>query len=145
MSITHPSGVSRKVNRAALTATLVFSVAAFAVLAALSVPDVSRYRMASGFVYAACLVACSLCSFLYHMLERARWRHVLRHLDHAAIFLLIAGTYTPFAAAAGLSGPFGISLLAWVWSLAAVGIVLKLALGAGHHRLFVGVYLAVGW
>ena len=140
MSLTYPSGLSRQVNRAILTATLAFAGLALAVLAivALAAHD------AASLVYGLCLAACSLCSFLYNMLERARRRDVLRYLDHAAIFLLIAGTYTPFVAA-GLQGPFGIGLLAWVWSLAAIGIVLKLVLPKAHDRAFIGVYLAMGW
>jgi hemolysin III len=140
MSITRPAGVSRQVNRAILTATLAFAGIALAVLAiiALAAHD------AASLVYGLCLAACSLCSFLYNMLERAKRRDVLRYLDHAAIFLLIAGTYTPFAAT-GLHGPFGVSLLAWVWGLALVGMALKLVLPKAHDRAFVGVYLAMGW
>lgn len=76
-------------------------------------------------------------------LETAKRRALLRYLDHAAIFLLIAGTYTPFAA--GIRGPFHQSLLSWVWSLALAGIALKLFLPKAHDRAFVGLYLAIGW
>ena len=61
-------------------------------------------------VYGATLVACSFCSFLYNSFAWARWRPVLRYLDHAAIFLLVAGTYTPFADS-DLRGPLGFSVL----------------------------------
>ncbi len=77
------------------------------------------------------------------MLETARRRGVLRYLDHAAIFLLIAGTYTPFAL--GFHGPFGVGLLQWVWGLALVGILLKLLLFGSYDRVFVAIYLAIGW
>jgi hemolysin III len=140
MSITRPAGVSRQVNRAILTATLAFAAIALAVLAIIAFAA----HDAASLVYGLCLAACSLCSFLYNMLEHAKRRDVLRYLDHAAIFLLIAGTYTPFAAA-GLHGPFGVSLLAWVWALAVIGIVLKLVLSKAHDRAFVGLYLAMGW
>jgi hemolysin III len=143
VSITFPAGASRQVNRAVLAATLVFGIAAFAALAILALAV--RYRGFTGasVVYGLSLVTCALCSFLYNMLETAKRRALLRHLDHAAIFLLIAGTYTPFAAV-GIRGPLRGSLLAWVWSLALAGVALKLFLPKAYDRAFVGVYLAVG-
>src|SRR3984893_7203352 len=140
MSITRPAGVSRQVNRAILTATLAFAAIALAVLAIIAFAA----HDGASLVYGLCLAACSLCSFLYNMLEHAKRRDVLRYLDHAAIFLLIAGTYTPFAAA-GLHGPFGVSLLAVGWPLPVICIVLKLVLSKAHDRAFVGLYLAMGW
>jgi hemolysin III len=144
MSVSHPYGLSRRVNRAVLTATLAFGGAAFVTLAVLAFATGARGFTAASLVYGGSLAACALCSFLYQMLETVRWRDLLRYLDHSAIFLLIAGTYTPFAAA-GIHGPFNGSLLAWVWGLALVGIVLKLVLPRAHDRAFVLVYLAMGW
>jgi hemolysin III len=144
MSITPAIGLARQVNRAVLTATLAFGGSALAALALITL-WVRGGGAAASLVYGLSLLACALCSFLYNMLEQARRRALLRWLDHAAIFLLIAGTYTPFAATAGLSGPFGGSLLAWVWGLAAIGIGLKLVLPRAHDRAFVFVYLALGW
>ncbi|MGO8914430.1 MAG: PAQR family membrane homeostasis protein TrhA [Stellaceae bacterium] len=143
MSVTPPAGLARQVNRAVLTATLAFGGSGLVALALVSL-WARRGGAGASLVYGISLLACALCSFLYNMLERTRRRALLRWLDHAAIFLLIAGTYTPFAAA-GLSGPFGGSLLAWVWALAAAGIVLKLVLPRAHDRAFVAVYLALGW
>jgi len=74
----------------------------------------------------------------------ARARSVLRALDHSAIFLLIAGTYTPFTLVS-LRGPWGWSLFAVVWGLAAAGIALRLALRRRPTGLFVALYLAMGW
>lgn len=144
MSVSHPHGLSRRVNRAVLTATLAFGTAAFAVLAVLALATGGREFTIAALVYGGCLAVCALCSFLYQMIETARWRALLRYLDHSAIFLLIAGTYTPFAAT-GIHGPFNVSLLAWVWGLALVGILLKLVLPRAHDRAFVVVYLAMGW
>lgn len=140
MSTTPPAGVARRINRAILTATLAFGAIA---LAALAIVAFAAHD-APSLVYGLCLAACSLFSFLYNMLERAPRRALLRYLDHAAIFLLIAGTYTPFAAI-GIHGPFGVSLLAWIWGLAIAGIALKLILPKAHDRAFVGLYLAMGW
>jgi hemolysin III len=143
VSVTFPAGLSRRVNRMVLTATLVFGSAGCLVLAILALMLRTRGFTAACLVYGVSLVACTLCSFLYNMLETAKRRALLRYLDHAAIFLLIAGTYTPFAA--GIRGPFHESLLTWVWSLALAGIALKLFLPKSHDRAFVGLYLAIGW
>jgi hemolysin III len=139
-----PIGAARRVNRLILTVTLAFSAAAMVALVALAVAALDLSRAAAGLVYGTTLLMCSLASYLYHMLENAPRRGVLRYCDHAAIFLLIAGTYTPFAAR-GIDGPFGFGLLEWVWALAIVGAALKLFLDESYDRFFVGLYLAIGW
>jgi hemolysin III len=145
MPSTRPRGASWVVNRVVLTATLMFSAAAMAALIVIALTVLDRSSAEVGLVYGATLVACSVTSYLYHTLENAPRRSLLRYLDHAAIFLLIAGTYTPFAAS-GIRGPFGFGrLLEWVWALALVGATLKLVLDASYDRFFVGLYLAIGW
>ncbi len=144
MSITHPVGLSRTVNRAILVATLSFSGAALATFVILAIFRHDHHGIAVSLIYGTCLLLCSLCSFVYTRYETAPLRWLMRHLDHAAIFLLIAGTYTPFAAT-GIKGPFGISLLLCVWGLALFGITLRLILRHGYDRLFVGLYLLQGW
>lgn len=138
-----PTGLARLVNRAVLTATLAFGAAGLALLFALALVKRDAAFAATSLVYGTSLVACALCSFLYNMLETAPRRDLLRRLDHAAIFLLIAGTYTPFAG--GIHGLFGISLLTWVWGVAVIGVLLKLVLGNAFDRGFVALYLALGW
>jgi hemolysin III len=69
---------------------------------------------------------------------------VFQVLDHSAIFLLIAGTYTPFTLGV-LRGGWGWALLGLVWSLALAGVVLKAVAGAGHPKLSLGLYLVMGW
>src|SRR5436305_12763781 len=117
-------GAARSVDRVILTATLAFSGGALIGLVALAVAAGAGHGTGASLIYGVCLLLCSLCSYLYNMLETARRRRLLRYLDHACIFLLIAGTYTPFAA--GFHGPLGFALLDWVWGLAIIGIVLKL-------------------
>jgi hemolysin III len=136
-------GAARRVDRAILTATLAFSGGALVGLVVLAFTTRASHGTGASLIYGVCLVLCSLCSYLYNMLETARRRGLLRYLDHACIFLLIAGTYTPFAA--GFRGPFGFALLDWVWGLAIVGIVLKLLLFGSYDRVFVAIYLAIGW
>lgn len=143
MAKSQTSGVSRRVDRVILTATLAFSGGALVglIILAFAIPD--RHGTGASLIYGVCLLLCSLFSYLYNMLETARRRRLLRYLDHAAIFLLIAGTYTPFAT--GFHGPFGFGLLEWVWGLAIVGIVLKLLLFGSYDRIFVAIYIAIGW
>lgn len=94
------------------------------------------------FVATAALVY--LASTLYHSLAATRARRVLRVLDHSAIFLLIAGTYTPFTLGV-LRGGWGWTLLGLVWSLAAGGVVLKAIGGVRHPALSTGLYVGMGW
>ncbi|MBV9522253.1 MAG: hemolysin III family protein [Alphaproteobacteria bacterium] len=144
MPSTNPVGAARRVNRVILTVTLAFSGIAMAALLTVALTSLDRGRAAVGLVYGATLLLCSVASYMYHMFEETPRRGLLRYLDHAAIFLLIAGTYTPFAAR-GIRGPFGIGLLEWVWALALIGIALKLLLDESYDRFFVGIYLAIGW
>jgi len=95
-------------------------------------------------IYCASVATLYVSSTLYHSLRQPRIKKVLQVLDHSAIFLLIAGTYTPFTLGV-LWGPVGWGLLASVWGLAAVGIAIE-AIGWRYaHRLAVGLYLVMGW
>ncbi len=95
-------------------------------------------------VFASTVGLLYLTSVLYHALPPNRAKRIFRVLDHGAIFLLIAGTYTPFTLGV-LHGAWGWGLLGLVWSLALVGIVLKATSGAGYPRFSLGLYLAMGW
>ncbi len=95
-------------------------------------------------VFACTIVLLYLASTLYHALPRTRAKRVFRLLDHEAIFLFIAGTYTPFTLGV-LRGVWGWSLLAIVWSLALVGIVLSAIGGMRYRRFSTAVYLGMGW
>jgi hemolysin III len=95
-------------------------------------------------VFAATMVLLYVTSTLYHALPPGRAKAIFRILDHSAIYLFIAGTYTPFALGV-LRGPWGSSLVVLVWALALLGIGLKGAGGLGHPKLSTGVYLAMGW
>ncbi len=95
-------------------------------------------------VFASTVGLLYLASVLYHALPPNRAKRVFQVLDHGAIFLLIAGTYTPFTLGV-LHGAWGWSLLGLVWSLALVGVVLKAISGVRYPRFSVGLYLAMGW
>jgi hemolysin III len=84
-------------------------------------------------------------SSLYHAAKNPEMRLRLRRVDHAAIYLLIAGTYTPFTLGA-LRGSWGWSLAAIIWTLALLGIIFKTtSLGFRFHRTSVALYVAMGW
>ena len=95
-------------------------------------------------VFAATVMLLYLVSTLYHALPRNRAKLVFRLLDHSAIFLLIAGTYTPFTLGA-LRGPWGWSLFGIVWGLACAGILLKAIVGTRYMALSMILYLGMGW
>lgn len=94
-------------------------------------------------VYGAMLVTLYLASTLYHAL-RGRAKAVFKKLDHCSIYLLIAGSYTPFALVS-LRGPWGWSLLGAVWGLAVLGIVQELWLARGARVLSLVIYVLMGW
>src|SRR6185436_1919602 len=95
-------------------------------------------------VFAASMIALYLASTLYHALTHGRAKRFFRILDHSAIFILIAGTYTPFTLGV-LRGPWGWTLFGLVWGLALIGLVKKAVFGTRFVGLSVGLYLIMGW
>ncbi|HWD22537.1 MAG TPA: hemolysin III family protein [Burkholderiales bacterium] len=95
-------------------------------------------------VFATTMVLLYLTSTLFHALPKSRAKRVFRILDHSAIFLLIAGTYTPFTLGV-LRGDWGWTLFGLVWGLAVVGTVLKALGGVRYTTVSTWVYLAMGW
>lgn len=120
---------------------LLLSVAGLAglMLVAGGIPEV-----ASCLVYGIALVLVYTTSTLYHGVRNAGVKHVLRTLDHIAIFLLIAGTYTPFMLIA-LRGAWGWSLFAVVWTLAVLGAIFELTALRRHRRAMIALYVGMGW
>lgn len=88
------------------------------------------WHIVSFSIYGATLVILYLCSTLYHSFRHKKVKHFFRILDHAAVFLLIAGTYTPFTLVT-LRGPLGWSLFGVIWGLALAGVVFKVFLWIG--------------
>ena len=95
-------------------------------------------------IFGATLVLLYTMSTLYHALRNPRAKRVFKILDHSAIYLLIAGTYTPFCLAT-LRGGWGWSLFGVVWGLAAAGVVFKSVFIGRFEILSTAVYLAMGW
>src|SRR5262249_55336327 len=96
-------------------------------------------------VFAATMLILYFVSMLYHAWPQSRAKQTLRLLDHCAIFLLIAGTYTPFSLGP-LHGVWGFTLLATIWSVAIFGVIIKVTRGPSRHRgLGMSLYLGMGW
>jgi len=122
------------------------------VLALVAVPILIAAAMRSGnfqstvrvSVFGRTTVMLYLASTLYHSLTHEAAKQLFRLFDHTAIFLLIAGTYTPFSLGV-LRGPWGWSLLAAVWTLAIVGITLKIRKRTRHSPICIGLYVIMGW
>lgn len=95
-------------------------------------------------IFAGATIFMYLSSTLYHVLPENRAKRVFRVLDHGAIFVLIAGTYTPFTLGP-LRGAWGWTLFSLVWGMAILGLVLKVAGVMRHPRLSTGFYVAMGW
>jgi hemolysin III len=95
-------------------------------------------------VFGATMVLLYLASTLYHSLTHEAGKSLCRLFDHTAIFLLIAGTYTPFSLGV-LRGPWGWSLLAIIWALAILGITLKIRVRTRFSRITIVLYVIMGW
>ena len=121
----------------------VFAAIGAPLLVVLAARSGDAWKIAGCATYGAALLLLYGASTLYHS-ARGRAKAVLRKLDHCSIYLLIAGTYTPFALV-NLRGPWGWSLLALVWGLAILGIVLRAARGRRSEKAAVALYIAMGW
>jgi hemolysin III len=95
-------------------------------------------------IFAATMAVLYLASTLYHAIPSSRAKGVFRVIDHGAIFLLIAGTYTPFTLGI-LRGAWGWALLGAVWALALAGVILKVVGGLRYPIVSMAIYLAMGW
>jgi len=104
----------------------------------------SYVNVASATVFALTTVLLYCASTLYHAVSRERVKTLLRKLDHGAIFLLIAGTYTPFTLGP-LKGPLGWTLFGVVWTLAVIGVTLKAFDRIAHPVASLALYLFMGW
>jgi hemolysin III len=123
-----------------VTAALV-AVPVLVTLAAVRHGDLPTVTAAS--VYGLSLMAMFAASAAYHLVSVPRWKEILRRLDHAAIYVKIAGTYTPFAVLLG--GEDAPSILVGIWAAALVGLSLKVLAPRRFEWLTLGLYLAMGW
>lgn len=104
----------------------------------------SHGALMAAWIYGVGLISALAVSFTYNMLPPSRLKWIMRRLDHSAIFVLIAATYTPFLQP-GLSDPRIMGLFVAIWVMALLGITLKCALPGRYDRMAIGLYLLMGW
>lgn len=123
---------------------LALSIAGLAVLVLFAARYGSAWHIVSCSIFGATLVLTYTASTLYHSLPAQYGKTVFQRLDHSAIFLLIAGTYTPFTLVS-LRGPWGWTLLSVAWSVALFGIALQFTTFPWKRVVSMVLYLALGW
>lgn len=121
----------------------ILSVIGFGVLIYLAVTKGDPWKITSFAIYGATLVLLYTFSTLYHSVQ-GKLKKVFQKLDHLSIYLLIAGTYTPFTLVT-LRGDLGWTMFAVVWGLATLGIIIDLIPSKGHRILPLIIYLLMGW
>jgi len=139
-----PSPGEEIANSVSHGAALLAALAAAPALLCPAIRQGGTSRIAGASAFAAATVLLYLTSTLYHALPRNRAKRVFQVLDHAAIFLMIAGTYTPFTLGV-LRGTWGWTLFGLIWVLALAGVVLTAAGGVRYPKLSTSLYLAMGW
>jgi hemolysin III len=130
-AITHGAGV-------------LLSVAGGALLIALAALSRDALKITSAAIFTASLILLYSASTLYHAAREPSLKSRLQIVDHAAIYVLIAGTYTPFVIGV-LRGGWGWSLFGVIWGAAAAGVIFKLFFTGRFPRLSTGIYIAMGW
>ena len=130
-SVTHGLGV-------------ILSIAGLAVMVTLAVLRGNAWHVVSCSIFGVTLIFLYTASTLYHSVPHPGAKKVLRVFDHSAIFLLIAGTYTPFTLVT-LRGGWGWTLFVLIWGLALVGIIYKITAKTRYRLLSVLLYLGMGW
>ena len=123
---------------------LVLAIVAVPILVLAAVRAGSVQFIVGASVFGGTMILLYLASTLYHSISHEVTKNMCRVFDHTAIFLLIAGTYTPFSLGV-LRGPWGWSLLAVIWTLAIVGITLKIRKRTRHSRITIVLYVIMGW
>ena len=120
------------------------SIAALVVLVMAAASAGTAWHVVSFSIFGSTLILLYLASTLYHAIPLPRAKRILKTLDHSAIFLLIAGTYTPFMLVS-LRETVGWTVFGVVWLLAVTGVVLKCCFVYRFKRLSLAVYLGMGW
>lgn len=120
------------------------SIAALILLIVFTAIKGNAWHVVSFTIFGSTLVLLYLASTLYHSFTKEKVKNLFARFDHAAIFLLIAGTYTPFLLTA-IRGTFGWTLFGIVWAVAIAGVVIRSIYLTRFRKLMVGLYLAMGW
>lgn len=122
----------------------VLAIVGLVVLLVVAIGQGNPWMIVSASIYGSTLIFMFLASTLYHAIQPARIRKILRQVDHLAILYLIAGSYTPFTLVT-LNGAWGWSIFGIVWGLTALGTILQLTPARNIKALMVSLYLLMGW
>jgi len=133
-----------KLNTLTHLAGAALSVAGLSILVTVAVLQGDAWKVFSFSVFGATLVLLYSFSTVYHGVRHPRAKAILQKVDHNAIYLLIAGSYTPIALVT-LRGPWGWTLFGLIWVLALAGIAQELTLGRRTRRLSLVLYVLMGW
>ncbi len=123
---------------------LLLSITALALMVVYSTRFGNVYHIVSSAVFGTTLILLYSASTLYHFVPVGRAKNVFQKLDHAMIYLLIAGTYTPYTLV-NLRGPWGWSIFGVVWGVALTGLLLELIMKKRLGWLSISLYLCLGW
>ena len=142
----HRTATAREELANALTHGVGFlaSLVGFPILVLAAMERGERLMVIGASVFGSSLIALYAASTLYHAIPHPTLKQRLRVLDHAAIYCLIAGTYTPFTLGV-LRGTWGWTLFGVVWTLAALGVLFKVRFGPRWQRASTAMYIAMGW
>jgi hemolysin III len=138
------SGTEEKANSLSHGLGFLLALGAAPVLLVATARQGNALNLVGAGVFAVTMVLLYLSSAIYHALPPGRAKHLCGKIDHGAIYLFIAGSYTPFALGA-LHGAWGWTLFGLIWGLAAMGLALKAFDRLSHPLLSTGLYLAMGW
>ncbi|MGN1402039.1 MAG: hemolysin III family protein [Bacillus sp. (in: firmicutes)] len=123
---------------------VLLSIAALVFLVMSAVRDGNAWHITTYSIYGATMILLYLCSTLVHSFPEGKVKDILEIFDHAAIYIFIAGTYTPFTLIV-MQGPLGYTLLSIVWAIAIIGVVFKSFFVRKFLYLSTVLYIAMGW
>lgn len=144
MSVSHYSKAEELLHALSHGLGALLGITALIVMLTVSLPLQDGWYIASSIIYGSSLILLYSSSTLYHAVSEAVLKRRLRQLDHAAIFILIAGTYTPFLLI-NLRDSWGFVLFAVIWLIALTGVIIELATGLKYKKLSLSLYLGMGW
>ncbi|MEO3678796.1 PAQR family membrane homeostasis protein TrhA [Rheinheimera fenheensis] len=144
MSVSHYSKAEELLHALSHGLGALLGITALIVMLTVSLPLQDGWYIASSIIYGSSLVLLYSSSTLYHAVSDTVLKRRLRQLDHAAIFILIAGTYTPFLLI-NLRDSWGFVLFAVIWLIALTGVIIELATGLKYKKLSLSLYLGMGW
>lgn len=145
--IAHPPLYSRweeRINAATHGVGILLAITGLVLMVVFSSLKGNSYHIVSSSIFGASLVLLYSMSTIYHLVQRPRWKSIFRNLDHSSIYLLIAGTYTPFTLVS-LHGAWGWTLLGTIWGCALAGISLEIFPKERPQRVSLILCIVMGW